>query len=175
MQPDDGEQRASQFLCCREDSQMEGYDFMNHQGYSQMLGGSQLVEAKMSFDRDVWKCLLRTESELVCGGPRRDFSSHLLQCAPERLAVMEMTDILWSDGEIRNVFCRASRRSGNGRHLRRIHSLSFTWGEGLFDQIAYALRAHCAIWHRYDAMAQLKRRHDRSTCDPQRVGVLNGF
>jgi mannose-1-phosphate guanylyltransferase len=29
--------------------------------------------------------------------PRRNFSSHLLQCAPERLAVMEMTDVLWSD------------------------------------------------------------------------------
>ncbi|MDN5941996.1 MAG: hypothetical protein L0H94_08955 [Nitrospira sp.] len=28
---------------------------------------------------------------------RRNFSSHLLQCAPERLAVMEMTDVLWSD------------------------------------------------------------------------------
>ena len=29
--------------------------------------------------------------------PRRNFSSHLLQCAPERLAVMEMTDVFWSD------------------------------------------------------------------------------
>ena len=29
--------------------------------------------------------------------PRRNFSSHLLQCAPERLAVMEMKDVLWSD------------------------------------------------------------------------------
>ena len=29
--------------------------------------------------------------------PRRNFSSHLLQCAPERLAVMEMRDVLWSD------------------------------------------------------------------------------
>jgi mannose-1-phosphate guanylyltransferase len=29
--------------------------------------------------------------------PRLNFSSHLLQCAPERLAVMEMTDVLWSD------------------------------------------------------------------------------
>jgi mannose-1-phosphate guanylyltransferase len=29
--------------------------------------------------------------------PRRNFSSHLLQRAPERLAVMEMTDVLWSD------------------------------------------------------------------------------
>ena len=29
--------------------------------------------------------------------PRRNFSSHLLQCAPERIAVMEMTDAFWSD------------------------------------------------------------------------------
>jgi len=29
--------------------------------------------------------------------PRRNFSSHLLQCAPERLAVMVMTDVFWSD------------------------------------------------------------------------------
>jgi mannose-1-phosphate guanylyltransferase len=29
--------------------------------------------------------------------PHRNFSSHLLQCAPERLAVMEMTDVFWSD------------------------------------------------------------------------------
>ena len=29
--------------------------------------------------------------------PRRNFSSHLLQCVPERLAVMEMKDVLWSD------------------------------------------------------------------------------
>jgi mannose-1-phosphate guanylyltransferase len=29
--------------------------------------------------------------------PHRNFSSHLLQCAPERLAVMEMKDVLWSD------------------------------------------------------------------------------
>jgi mannose-1-phosphate guanylyltransferase len=29
--------------------------------------------------------------------PCRNFSSHLLQCATERLAVMEMKDVLWSD------------------------------------------------------------------------------
>ena len=29
--------------------------------------------------------------------PRRNFSSDLLQCAQERLAVMEMTDVSWSD------------------------------------------------------------------------------
>ena len=29
--------------------------------------------------------------------PRRNFSSHLLQCMPERLAVLEMRDVLWSD------------------------------------------------------------------------------
>jgi mannose-1-phosphate guanylyltransferase len=29
--------------------------------------------------------------------PNRNFSSHLLQCVSERLAVMEMQDVLWSD------------------------------------------------------------------------------
>ena len=29
--------------------------------------------------------------------PCRNFSSHLLQCAPKQLAVMEMRDVLWSD------------------------------------------------------------------------------
>ena len=29
--------------------------------------------------------------------PRRNFSSHVLQSAPDRLAVMEMKDVLWSD------------------------------------------------------------------------------
>ena len=29
--------------------------------------------------------------------PRRNFSAHLLQCATERLAVMEMKDVIWSD------------------------------------------------------------------------------
>jgi mannose-1-phosphate guanylyltransferase len=29
--------------------------------------------------------------------PSQNFSTHLLQCAPDRLAVMEMRDILWSD------------------------------------------------------------------------------
>jgi mannose-1-phosphate guanylyltransferase len=29
--------------------------------------------------------------------PHGDFSSHMLQCAPERLAVLEMQDVLWSD------------------------------------------------------------------------------
>lgn len=29
--------------------------------------------------------------------PRRNFSSHLLQCAPDRLTVLEMTDVIWSD------------------------------------------------------------------------------
>ena len=29
--------------------------------------------------------------------PRRNFSSHLLQWMPERLAVLEMRDVLWSD------------------------------------------------------------------------------
>jgi mannose-1-phosphate guanylyltransferase len=29
--------------------------------------------------------------------PRRNFSSHVLQCAPDRLAVMEMKNVFWSD------------------------------------------------------------------------------
>jgi mannose-1-phosphate guanylyltransferase len=29
--------------------------------------------------------------------PRRNFSKHLLECAPERLGVMEMRDVVWSD------------------------------------------------------------------------------
>jgi hypothetical protein len=29
--------------------------------------------------------------------PRRNFSSHFLQCTPKRLAVTEMADVLWSD------------------------------------------------------------------------------
>jgi hypothetical protein len=29
--------------------------------------------------------------------PQRNFSAHLLQRVPERLAVMEMKDVLWSD------------------------------------------------------------------------------
>ena len=29
--------------------------------------------------------------------PRQNFSSHILQRVPERLAVLEMRDILWSD------------------------------------------------------------------------------
>ena len=36
--------------------------------------------------------------------PRRNFSSHLLQCVPGQLAVMEMRDIFWSDwGDPRRV------------------------------------------------------------------------
>lgn len=40
---------------------------------------------------------LRVLDAIYDAMPRRNFSSHLLQCAPERLAVMEMTDVLWSD------------------------------------------------------------------------------
>jgi mannose-1-phosphate guanylyltransferase len=29
--------------------------------------------------------------------PRRNFSKHLLECVPERLGVMEMRDVIWSD------------------------------------------------------------------------------
>ena len=41
---------------------------------------------------------LRVLDAIYEGMPRRNFSSHLLQCAPDRLAVIEMPDILWSDG-----------------------------------------------------------------------------
>lgn len=40
---------------------------------------------------------LKVLDEIYTTMPRRNFSSHLLQCAPERLAVMEMTEVLWSD------------------------------------------------------------------------------
>jgi hypothetical protein len=29
--------------------------------------------------------------------PRRNFSKHLLECAPEPLGVMEMRNVVWSD------------------------------------------------------------------------------
>jgi mannose-1-phosphate guanylyltransferase len=40
---------------------------------------------------------LRVLDAIYDAMPRRNFSSHLLQCAPERLAVMEMTEVRWSD------------------------------------------------------------------------------
>ena len=40
---------------------------------------------------------LRVLDAIYDAMPRRNFSSHLLQCAPERLAVMEMTGVFWSD------------------------------------------------------------------------------
>lgn len=40
---------------------------------------------------------LRVLEEIYDAMPRRNFSSHLLQCAPDRLAVMEMHDLLWCD------------------------------------------------------------------------------
>jgi mannose-1-phosphate guanylyltransferase len=40
---------------------------------------------------------LRVLDAIYDAMPHRNFSSHLLQCAPERLAVMEMTDVFWSD------------------------------------------------------------------------------
>lgn len=40
---------------------------------------------------------LRVLDEIYEAMPCRNFSSHLLQCVPERLAVMEMRDVLWSD------------------------------------------------------------------------------
>ncbi|MEO8339284.1 MAG: sugar phosphate nucleotidyltransferase [Nitrospirota bacterium] len=40
---------------------------------------------------------LRVLDAIYDAMPRRSFSSDLLQCATERLAVMEMADVLWSD------------------------------------------------------------------------------
>jgi mannose-1-phosphate guanylyltransferase len=40
---------------------------------------------------------LRVLDAIYDAMPCRNFSSHLLQCAPERLGVMEMKDVLWSD------------------------------------------------------------------------------
>lgn len=40
---------------------------------------------------------LRVIEEIYEDLPKRNFSSHLLQCVPDRLAVMEMKDVLWSD------------------------------------------------------------------------------
>jgi mannose-1-phosphate guanylyltransferase len=40
---------------------------------------------------------LRVIEEIYEDLPQRNFSSHLLQCIPDRLAVMEMKDVLWSD------------------------------------------------------------------------------
>jgi mannose-1-phosphate guanylyltransferase len=40
---------------------------------------------------------LRVIEEIYEDLPQRNFSSHLLQCVPDRLAVMEMKDVLWSD------------------------------------------------------------------------------
>jgi mannose-1-phosphate guanylyltransferase len=40
---------------------------------------------------------LRVIEEIYEDLPRWNFSSHLLQSAPDRLAVMEMKDVLWSD------------------------------------------------------------------------------
>jgi mannose-1-phosphate guanylyltransferase len=40
---------------------------------------------------------LRVLDEIYEAMPRRNFSSHLLQCVPGQLGVIEMRDILWSD------------------------------------------------------------------------------
>lgn len=40
---------------------------------------------------------LKVLNEIYEDMPRRNFSSHLLQCAPKELAVMEMAGVLWSD------------------------------------------------------------------------------
>ena len=39
----------------------------------------------------------RTLDAIYEAMPRQNFSSHILQRVPERLAVLEMRDILWSD------------------------------------------------------------------------------
>jgi mannose-1-phosphate guanylyltransferase len=41
--------------------------------------------------------VLRVLDTIYESVPCRNFSSHLLQRIPERLAVMEMWDVLWSD------------------------------------------------------------------------------
>ncbi|MFO0701317.1 MAG: sugar phosphate nucleotidyltransferase [Nitrospira sp.] len=67
---------------------------------------------------------LRVLDEIYGLMPHRNFSSHLLQCAPERLAVMEMTDVLWSD------------RGGPGRTLSHLEKIgeqpmfSHSWSDG---------------------------------------------
>ncbi len=40
---------------------------------------------------------LKVLDDIYASMPRRNFSSSLLECASERLAVMEMRDVLWSD------------------------------------------------------------------------------
>ena len=40
----------------------------------------------------------RTLDAIYEAMPRQNFFSHVLQRVPERLAVLEMRDILWSDG-----------------------------------------------------------------------------
>ena len=39
----------------------------------------------------------RTLDAIYEAMPRQNFSSHILQRVPERRAVMEMTDVFWSD------------------------------------------------------------------------------
>lgn len=69
--------------------------------------------------------------------PRWNFSSHLLQCAPNRLAIMEMKDVLWSDWRNSERILSGLEKIGKRPAVRRIHSLSFTWDDGLFGQIAF--------------------------------------
>lgn len=65
------------------------------------LGWTCVPEIMSRFER--FKETIDTEEELSVldaiydAMPRRNFSSHLLQCAPELLAVTEMRDVLWSD------------------------------------------------------------------------------
>lgn len=44
--------------------------------------------------------------------PQYNFSSHLLQPAPERVAVMELTDVLWSDWGRPERIAESIRRIG---------------------------------------------------------------
>lgn len=63
--------------------------------------GRQCVPEMMSLER--LKKVIDTGEELRVfdtiyeAMPRRNFSSHILQCAPEWLTVLEMRNVLWSD------------------------------------------------------------------------------
>jgi mannose-1-phosphate guanylyltransferase len=64
--------------------------------------GWKCVPEMMSCFQQVKKAIdtadeLRVLDAIYDAMPRRNFSSHLLQCVPERLAVVEMRDVLWSD------------------------------------------------------------------------------
>jgi mannose-1-phosphate guanylyltransferase len=65
------------------------------------LGWKCFPEMMPLFER-LKKVIARTEELRVLDAiydvmPRRNFSSHILQCAPERLAMLEMSNVFWSD------------------------------------------------------------------------------